>query len=144
MQIKVKISNKERLFRRLKSTVPGIEKDMQESLEKSGNEWVQKAQAFAPKDDLTLMRSIRWSRRGPRGETTIKVRGSIFRLGTPYIWLLAGNNEAFYAGYQEHGTQQHARQPYFFPSYRLLRRKIRSRLTRSMTKAIKKAGFGTR
>ncbi len=44
---------------------------------------------------------------------------------------------AFYARWQEHGTVLFPAQPYFFVSYRALRKRARRRIARSITKAAK-------
>ena len=59
------------------------------------------------------------------------------------VEVAAGGRNAFYARFVEFGTVKRAAQPFFFPAYRALRRKLRGRISRAVTKAAKKvAGSG--
>jgi HK97 gp10 family phage protein len=53
------------------------------------------------------------------------------------ITIYAGNKAAYYARWVEFGTQKTSPQPYFYGSYRQLRKRTKSRITREMKKAIK-------
>jgi HK97 gp10 family phage protein len=53
----------------------------------------------------------------------------------------ATGGDGFYATFQEFGTSQHRPQPHFFPNYRRLRARFRSRLSTAIRKALK-ARFG--
>jgi HK97 gp10 family phage protein len=51
--------------------------------------------------------------------------------------IYAGNDEAYYARWVEFGTVKMAAQPFFYPSYRALRKKAKSNIKRSVTIAIR-------
>ncbi len=55
-------------------------------------------------------------------------------LVTLRVWVAV-----FYASFQEFGTSERQAQPWFFPAYRVLKRRLLSRQTRAWRKAIKKA-----
>lgn len=136
MSVEWKFSNRDRLFQQLKATVPEIDENLRKALAEGGDEMVDKAQRLAPNDTGELDLSIEWYWSKKTQETDAK---------SPAIVISAGStdtsNDAFYARWVEFGTVNTPRQPFFFPSYRLLRRKIRGRMSRAMTKAIKNAGF---
>ena len=135
MSVEVKFRNKDKLFQSLKNTVPEVDKNLRDALAQGGDEMVQQAKSFVPKDEGDLLNSIEW-------EWTQNTQASDSR--SPAIIVMAGDDKggkADHAMHVELGTVKMARQPYFFPAYRLLKRKIKGRLTRSMTKAIKAAGF---
>lgn len=156
MTVTVKFRNKDRLFQALRKTVPAIDKELRAALEQSGEEMVAKARSFAPFDDGDLHKSIGWAftkstqanaDKSPAilvfaGEERAK-SGILGRLRL--FFGLGGRRPtgtgAFYARFVEFGTPDTPRQPFFFPAYRLLRSRIRGRLSRAMTKAIKRAGF---
>lgn len=136
MSTKVKIRGKDKLFQKLKRSVPELEKELTSALEQNGNEMVAKARSFVPRDEGHLDRSIEWQ----YTQNTIAGEGS----RSPAIVVMAGDEKgglADHARHVEFGTSDTMRQPFFYPAYRLLRRKMKGRLTRSMTKAMKKAGL---
>ena len=45
----------------------------------------------------------------------------------------------FYASFQEFGTSEMTANPWFYPAYRVLKRRLKGRLTRGWRKGIKKA-----
>lgn len=128
----MKWRNKDRLFANLRNTVPAIDSELRGELADGGDELVEKAKSFAPEDSGDLRDSIRW-------EWTKST--TLFASKSPAIRFLAGSKKAFYARWVEFN---HPRQPFFFPAYRLLRRRIKGRMSRALTRAIKKSGFGTK
>lgn len=138
MSVTIKFRNKDRLFQSLRNTVPAIDAELRKALSDSGEEMVAKASQLVPVDEGDLRKSIKWS-------WTRNTQASSQR--SPAIVVEAGgesSDPAYYGRFVEFGTPDTPKQPFFFPAFRLLRKKIRSRLTRAVTKAIKKAGFGTK
>jgi HK97 gp10 family phage protein len=129
------LTNKDKFFRRLKDTVPGIETELRDAIAVSAQEMVVKAESLAPVDEGELRKSIEWK------WTKSTQLGS----KSPAAVVQAGSNDqsnkAFYARWVEFGSAVNNKQPFFFPAYRLLRKRIRSRISRAMTRAAKKAGF---
>lgn len=126
------------LNKKLTVTIPAkIEAATRAAMEKGAQELVDMMKRLVPVDHGDLRDSIGWTwGEAPKGSFTI-LKGSA---GGAYaglrIVVYAGNSKAFYARFQEFGTQAQPAQPYFFPSYRSLRRRIKSRITREMKKAI--------
>lgn len=135
MSVEIKFRNKDKLFQGLKNTVPELDTNLRDALTQGGDEMVQQAKSFVPRDEGDLLNSIEW-------EWTKNTQASDSR--SPAIVVMAGDEKggkADHAMHLELGTVYTPRQPYFFPAYRLMRRKIRGRMSRAMTKAIKAAGF---
>lgn len=108
-------------------------------LEKSAQEIVDTMKRFAPAESGALRESIGWTwGDAPSGSMTIgTVRGSEY--GTMRITIYAGGKDAFYARFQEFGTKNMAANPFFFPAWRAKKKKVRSRLSRAISKAIREA-----
>lgn len=122
------------------NAMPRIAKDeIKRALEQSADEIVELAKNLVPEDTGELRESIGWTYgKVPRGAMTL---GKVFasKLATDLtITIYAGNSEAYYSRFVEFGTQKMAARPYFYVSYRALRRRSKSRVTRAVTKAIKK------
>jgi HK97 gp10 family phage protein len=56
--------------------------------------------------------------------------------------VVAGEGKAFYARFLEFGTVKAPAQPFFFPAYRLLRKKFKTRIRSATSKAVKEAAGG--
>lgn len=129
----------EALRRKFTQTVPAeVRKSATAALEKGAQEIVDMARSLAPVDSGDLRDSIGWTwGDAPKGSLVLGTVGGQ-EYGTLRITVYAGNDDAFYAAWQEFGTQNQRAHPYFFPAYRSLRRRVRSRITRDINKAIKK------
>lgn len=127
---------------------------MRGALETNAKEITSFQKQLAPKDDGDLERSISYTFGTYRPENA-NVRGVAFGGGGDpdlTVTLHAGDAKAFYAAFVEFGTagpyeikgrfagSTHpgiTAQPYFFPAYRALKRRAKTRLTRVMKKAIR-------
>lgn len=113
-----------------------VRKATRDALEKGANEIVTFAKSLVPVDKGELRDSIGWTWGDPpKGSITLAKSRSIGR--GERITIYAGNDKVFWARWQEFGTQFIAAQPFFFVSYRLLKRRVKGRVTRSMKKAIR-------
>ena len=119
-------------------TIPKeVRKATREALEKGAIEIVALAKQLVPVDSGELRDSIGWTWGDPpKGSITLAKSRSIGR--GERITIYAGNDKVFWAKWQEFGTQLMAAQPFFFVSYRMLKRRVKARVTRSMKKAIRK------
>lgn len=104
---------------------------------------------LVPKDEHELEKSINWGfGDAPKGRAVLSSGSGLAKSGDVKISLWAGGFKAFYARWVEfgtHGSEGHPAtraQPFFFPAWRALRRRVKSRVTRAGTKAIKKAAKG--
>jgi HK97 gp10 family phage protein len=114
-----KVQNLDRLKRRLAAIPPAARKAIRDALEKSGDDWVRQARQFAPVDTGDLKASIRHEQGAHEMQEN----------------LLSGDNKAFYAHMVEFGTVKTAAQPYHVPAYRLLKKRMKSRIQRAVRKA---------
>lgn len=110
---------------------------------------------LAPKDDGDLADSIHVTL--PCGTTPpYSQPGGSRQAGPEQAIITAGNAKVRYAHLVEFGTAKHVNgglfegtqhpgttaQPFFWPGYRSVRGRVRSRITRSISKAIKQAAGG--
>ena len=134
-----------RLRRKFKHTIPDtVRKLTRDAMKKGAVEIVAQMKAFAPVDGGALRDSIGWTwGDAPKGALTLarsrSVRGDVITIyaGTRDKGL--GDMDAFYARWIEFGTQKMMPRPFFYVSYRLLRRRVKSRVTRAVTKGVKQA-----
>lgn len=128
-----------KLRKKLEALVAVGRDEIRRAMETSADEIVALAKNLVPVDKGDLKDSIGWTwGKAPKGAMTLgTVQTNEVDSGFT-ITIFAGNSEAYYARWVEFGTQKMAAQPYFYPSYRALRRRSKSRVTRAVTKAIKK------
>jgi hypothetical protein len=106
-----------------------------EALEQNAEELAAAIKRRVPRDTGDLADSVRWEK-GAAGSKS-KERGADPDLT---VRVIEGDRKNFQAPWIEHGTQAAPAQPHFFPTYRGMRRRLRSRLSRAVSKAIKEAG----
>ncbi|EKF39914.1 HK97 family phage protein [Nitratireductor indicus C115] len=125
------------LNRKLTQTIPErVRIRTRAAMEKGADEIVAMAKSLVPVDSGDLRDSIGWTwADAPKG--SIVLASSAPDRGGERITIYAGNDEAYYARWVEFGTQKNLPSPFFFPSYRALKRRVKGRITREMRKAIK-------
>lgn len=136
------------LNRKLTQTIPDrVRKRTQAAMEKGAAELVAMMKALVPKDEGDLANSIGWTwGQAPAGAMVLgTVAGNAY--STMRITIYAGNEKTIVtnsrdvefqnAFLQEFGTQDMPPSPYFYVSWRTLRRRVKGRITREMKKGIK-------
>lgn len=125
---------------RLPSVVKGA---IRAALAESAEEIANLARSLVPVDSGDLKKSIGWTYgKAPRGTITLATL-AYSKSGDLTVTIYAGNDEAFYARWVEFGTKSgNPAQPFFFPSYRALRRRARSKVSRAINKAAKQVAAG--
>lgn len=126
------------LKRKLTKTIPNrVELAAREALEQNATELVAEMKRLSPKLTGDLKDSINWTwGDAPAGAMVIgKVFGNEYK--TMRITVYAGGGGEFYARFQEFGTVNMPPTPFFFPSYRKLKRRMKGRVTRKINKAIR-------
>lgn len=154
-------------FQRRMRAIPQAVKDaVRPAMEKSAAEIVALAKALVPVDEGALRDSIGWTwGDAPTGSMVLASSAS----AEMNITIYAGNDEAYYARWVEFGTQSgvfgqrvsdkgagnkqsHAgrksgrthsgtdAQPFFFPAYRLGKKRAVSRIKRAVAKAVRQHG----
>lgn len=146
-----KIIGLDRLQRKLRQFPKAVEQEIRSALEQSANEIVAMMKSLAQSD--RVRESIAWTwGDAPKGSFAIGSAGT----GNLKITIYAGGGEAFMAFWEEFGTAPHinagrfagtqhpgtAARPFFFVSYRALRKRVRGRVTRAVNKAAKRVAAG--
>lgn len=133
----------DRLKRKLTVSIPGqVRERTRKAMEKGADEIVGMAKNLVPVDTGALRDSIGWTwGDAPEGAMVL---ASSRRVDGERITIFAGtrnkslgDSDAFYARWVEFGTQKAYPRPFFFPSYRTLKRRVKGRITREMRKAIR-------
>lgn len=129
----------DRLNRKLRVTIPqSVEIRTREAMARSAREIVNMMEALAPQDSGRLKGSIGWTwGDAPKGARVVAQSGTDD--GGLRITIYAGDNDAFYAMFQEFGTKNMRAHPFFFPSWRANRTRARRRINSAMKRAIRKA-----
>lgn len=141
------------LRKKLKRLPPLAEQEIRKAMEAGANEMVALAKSLAASD--RVRNSIAWTY-GDAPKGAIALGGVQSSSGNIRITVYAGGDEAFMARWEEFGTSPHVNagifagtqhpgtkaRPFFFVSFRALRRRMKSRITRSINKSAKRAAAG--
>lgn len=154
------------LRRKLRALPDAAQALIAKAMEEGAEEIVAMARHLVPKDDGDLRDSIGWCWGDPpKGARIIARSRKVKDQRDMRISIFAGNDKAFYARWVEFGTQAHSlakgadisskslrkrklqrtgiqhpgskAQPFFFFSFRANRKKVKSRISRAITKAAK-------
>ncbi len=132
-----KITGRRNIAQRLSRIPKAVKAAVKPALDKSADELVAAQRSLAPSDDGTLRASIQWHESGELKRTVEAGGPSTTRpvrsgAGVTYDYAVA----------QEFGTQKMPANPFFWPGYRLTRKRIRNRIKRAISKAVKEE-FGS-
>lgn len=108
------------------------------AMEKVAGEIVADMERLAPKGkSRELLGSIGWTwGDAPKGTMTIgSVGGQEY--GALRITFYAGGGKAFYARFQEHGTVKMPANPFFYPVWRIWKKRVRARMSAAFRKALR-------
>lgn len=160
------MANRQRLLDKMAALPEEVRKEIAAAIRTSADEIVALQKSLAPEDSGDLKRSIR-AVRGTYTPENSNVRGmSASSGGDPEltVHIVAGDDKAWYARLVEFGTKPHeirpkrpggllniygrlvesvnhpgaSPHPFFYPGFRALRRRAKSRITRATKKAAKK------
>lgn len=106
------------------------------ALTTSGNELVSRMRALAPERTGDLKESIEAT---PPGQSTpaYSQPGGSRVAGELEVVVTAGNSDVRYPHLVEYGTADAAAQPFFWPAFRLTRKRAAGRIKRAITKAVR-------
>lgn len=146
-----KIQGADALKRKMRQMPEEARKQIAKAMEQSAEEMVRLARSLAPIDDGHLQRSIDWNWGGaPAGSMTLgTVRAEGKGAGNMAITIYAGDDRAYYSRWVEFGTSPHVQggrfagtqhpgtpaRPFFYPAYRALRKRMKSRTSRAIRNA---------
>ena len=143
----------DRLRRKLTKTIPeAAQRRIREAMEQSANEAVALMKSLAPKQSGDLADSIGWTW-GDAPKGSIALATSKNKSGNMRITIYAGGGDAYYARFVEFGTSPHVNgglyagsqhpgtpaQPFFYPGWRVVRRRVKGKVTRAIKAAAKEA-----
>ena len=153
-----KIEGVDKLKRKMMTFPRLARQEISKAMEQSADEMVRLARSLAPVADGDLRASIGWTwGDAPKGTMVIgQVKREGKGTGNMQITVYAGGGDAWYSRFVEFGTSPHIQggifagtqhpgtpaQPFFFPSYRAMRKRFRSRTTRAIRKAARTAAAG--
>lgn len=129
----------DRLRKRLDTIPQGVKEAVQPALVRSGAALSNRMKQLAPLDTGALKGSIAVT---PAGQQTppYSQPGGSMTVPENAVAVTVGNADVRYAHLQEYGTAQAPAHPFFWPAYRLLKKRIANRLKRAISKAVKEPG----
>jgi HK97 gp10 family phage protein len=129
-----------RLEARLLAIPKRVRDAVQPSLLKSGNELAGTMRQLAQtsRDTGDLIESIEVT---PGGQSTppYSQPGGSMTVPENSVAVTVGNSKVRYPHLVEYGTKHAAAQPFFWPAYRLLKKRIQSRIKRAISKSVREA-----
>ncbi|MGE0214000.1 MAG: HK97-gp10 family putative phage morphogenesis protein [Parvibaculaceae bacterium] len=131
-----------KLERKLNRLPVAAKAKIKAAMEEGANQIVAMMKSLVPVDKGTLRDSIGWTwGRAPKGASIIAVAKS--KIGAEMtITIYAGSDEAYYARWQEFGTQTAPAHPYFYVSWRANRKEVRGRIRRATREAATQVAAG--
>jgi HK97 gp10 family phage protein len=127
-----------RLQKRLDAIPKNVIAAVRPALEKSGNELVatMKQLAETSRDTGDLIDSIQMT---PAGQSTppYSQPGGSQVVPANSVMVTVGNTDVRYPHLVEYGTTKAAAQPFFWPAFRLLRRRMSNRIKRAISKSVR-------
>jgi HK97 gp10 family phage protein len=119
------------------AAIPEAVRDaVQPALVKSAEELQARMRLLAPKDTGALANSIAVTLPGESTPPYSQPGGSR-TAGETEVIVTAGNSAVRYAHLQEYGTADAPARPFFWPAFRLTRKRIENRIKRAIAKAVK-------
>lgn len=126
----------QRLSKRLERIPEKVKEAVAPALAKSGGELVDKAQHLAPHLSGALEESITMTPGGQMTPAYSQPGGSTL-VPEGAVAVTVGNEHVRYGHLVEYGTEHAPAQPYFWPSYRLLKKRMGMRIKRALSKAVR-------
>ncbi|WP_017930016.1 HK97-gp10 family putative phage morphogenesis protein [Limimaricola hongkongensis] len=126
-------------FQKRMNAIPkAARKAVRPALMQGGYDIADAMEALAPEADGDLKGSIEVT--GP-GQMTppYSQPGGSHAVPENQVAVTAGNSDVRYPHLQEYGTRHHPAQPFFWPGFRLAKKKAENRIKRAIGKAIKEA-----
>jgi len=145
----------DRLNRKLKRLPELAEQEIRAAMEQGANEIVAMMKNLVPVDSGELRDSIGWTW-GEAPKYSQRIASVKSKDGRLALTIYAGNSSVRYAHLVEFGTAPHVNgglyagsqhpgskaSPFFYVSWRALRRRTKGRVTRAITRSAKKAAAG--
>lgn len=126
----------DRLRRRLNAIPKAVKQAVEPALVKSAEEIAGRMRMLAPEDSGDLKGSIAVTTPGASTPPYSQPGGSTVA-GENQVLITAGNSKVRYPHLQEYGTTTAPAQPFFWPAYRLTRKRAANRIKRAIGKAVR-------
>jgi len=130
-----------RLKKRLDAIPAKVKDAVQPALARSGEELVSHMRHLAPEDTGALKNSLAVTLPGQSTPPYSQPGGSRVAAENQVL-ITAGNSEVRYPHLVEYGTAHAHAQPFFWPSYRLSKKRLANRIKRAISKAVKEGAKG--
>lgn len=128
----------QKLSRRLSAIPKRVKQAVQPALRQSGEELVRTMRQLAPVDTGDLHDSIKYTMPGNSTPPYSQPGGSM-TASENEVLVTVGNTDVRYPHLVEYGTANAAAQPFFWPAFRLKRKRVTNRIKRAIRKAVKDA-----
>lgn len=152
----MKIRNVDRLKRKLARMSRATKEEIRTALAQSAGEIAELMRRTVPVADGDLRDSIIWQYGDQEKVSYSQTLGSVTAGHELSVRISAGNSKVRYAHLVEFGTAAHVAggkfagaqhpgttaQPFFYPSYRLGKKRAKARINRATTRAAKKVAAG--
>lgn len=136
----MKIEGQAKLRRKLQAIPRVARREIEAAIQKSAAEMVVQMQNFVPVDEGILKSTIGFTFDRSLLRATIVAGGE----ATTRPVREGASATYDYAFAQEFGTQEMEANPFFYPAYRLGKRRAKGRITRAINKAAKQVAAGGR
>ena len=140
------ITGLQQLRAKIKALPDAARAEIRAAMEQSAEEVVAMAKRLVPVDSGALRDSIGWTwGEPPKGSITLAQSDPNAEAITIYAGSrdkTLGDADAFYVRWVEFGTVTARAHPFFFPSWRALRKRVKSRNTRAVKKAFTRVAAG--
>jgi HK97 gp10 family phage protein len=133
--------SRESLVRRLNAIPARVKAAVAPSLMASANEIADGMKALVPVRTGHLRDSIVVT--PPGGTTPAYATGGSVTVPENKVAITAGNSAVRYAHLVEYGTEHAHAQPFFWPAYRLFKKRATNRIKRGIRKAVKDTANGS-
>jgi HK97 gp10 family phage protein len=148
------VTGLDRLRYKLTKKIPdAVRNRVKEAMEQSAEEAVSAMKSLVSVESGDLRDSIGWTWGDPPKGAVIVAHSRAKSKTGLRITIYAGNDQAYYARWVEFGTAPHINggkfagsqnpgmraRPFFFPGWRLVSRRVKGQVTRSVKKAVKEA-----
>ncbi|MEZ2406930.1 HK97-gp10 family putative phage morphogenesis protein [Bosea sp. RCC_152_1] len=126
------------LKRRIDAVIANVRSTVDPALKRSADEIadVQRSLAERSRDSGALIESIAVTM-GPGQTPPYSQPGGSHTVPEHSVAITAGNSEVRYPHLVEYGAAHAAAQPFFWPGFRLMRRRAQERIKRSVSKAVR-------
>ncbi|MBB05608.1 MAG: hypothetical protein CML03_08835 [Pseudooceanicola sp.] len=126
----------QRFKNRMRAIPKEVRKTVTPALLKSAEEIADTMRKLAPEDEGDLKDSIAVT--GPLQTTPpYSQPGGSMTVPENQAVITVGNSEVRYPHLQEYGTSAHPAQPFFWPAFRISKKRAQNRIKRAISKAVK-------